>query len=351
MTSRNWAPGAPRRAFLLLVLAATGALTLAHSALAQGTLAQGALAQTIALKAPLVGSAPIGVAGGSGRFDLLEVDAANHHLLVPHGGNSSLDVFDLATGALVKQIPTGGANGVAIDARDGKYYVGAGDANAVVVIDSQTLAVVKTIPLGGPVDAMTFDSKRGLVYAGHDDGTDVWVIDAATDKLVETIAVPEGPEAVEYDPQTDRVYQNIKSQALMLIIDPQTRAIAERVDTSPASAPHGLAIDFATGHLFTVGNGKLAEVDLKTGKVMALADVAARVDQIAFDPTHKRIYCASGAGTLAVVQETATGMQNLGEVATARGCHSVTVDPINGAVWVAYGVTNGGEILKLTPTD
>ena len=155
-------------------------------------------------------------------------------------------------------------------------------------------------------------------------------------KLLSTIAVPEGPEIVEYDPQTDRVYQNIKSEALMLVIDPDTRAIESRVDTSPAGAPHGLAIDFATGHLFTVGNGHLAEVDLKTGKVIAQADVAARVDQIAFDPTHQRIYCAGG-GALSVVQETADGLQSLGTAPTARGCHSVTVDPRNGAVWVAYG--------------
>ncbi len=99
------------------------------------------------------------------------------------------------------------------------------------------------------------------------------------------------------------------------------------------------------------GTGKLAEVDLKTGKVIAQTDVAERIDQIAFDPTHKRIYCASGSGVLSVVQETTDGMKNLGEAATARGCHSVTVDPTTGAVWVAYGDKTGGSIMKLVPTD
>ena len=338
----NFQFSAPRASrFAALSVVTTCALMLAHCA----------LAQTATLKAPLAAQAPIAVAGGMGRFDLLEVDAANHRLLVPHGGNQSLDVFDLSTGLLIKQIPTGGANGVAIDARDGKYYVGAGDANAVIVIDSQTLAVVKAIPLGAPVDAMAFDSKRGIVYAGHDDGTEIWAIDAATDKLVGTINVPEAPEIVEYDPQIDRVYQNIKSAPLMLVINPQTRAIEARVNTSPANAPHGLAIDFARDYLFTVGDGNLVEVDLKTQKVIAQTDVAKGVDQIAFDPTHKRIYCASGAGTLSVVQETADGMKNLGEAATARGCHSVTVDPTTGNVWVAYGDKTGGSILKLVPTD
>ena len=332
---------APRCAALLALATACAPIAFAQTA---------PITQTPVV-APLQAGAPIAVSGGTGRFDLLDVDAPNNRLLVTHGGNKSLDVFDLTTGALLKQISTGGANGVTVDARDGKYFVGAGDANLVAVIDSATLTVTAEIPLDGPVDALAFDTKRGIVYAGHDDGTQVWAIDGATDKLVGTIQVPEGPEIVEYDAQTDRVYQNIKSQPLMLVIDPQTRAIETRVDTSPAGAPHGLAIDFTSGHLFTVGNGKLAEVDLMTNKVIAQVEVAARVDQIAFDPTHKRIYCASGNGTLSVVQETATGMQSLGEAATARGCHSVTVDPRIGAVWVAYSVTGGGEIRKLTPTD
>ena len=336
-------------ATLCFVTACALALTPNARAQTAGTTLPTVAAPTVA--APLQGQTPIAVPGGTGRFDLLEVDAENNRLLLTHGGNQSLDVLDLTTGKLIKQVPTGGANGVAVDAKDGKYYVGAGDANSVAVIDSKSLAVTKTIPLGGPVDAMAFDSKRGSVYAGHDDGTDVWAIDAATDTLVQTIIVPEGPEIVEYDPQTDRVYQNIKSEALMLVINPQTRTIESRVDTSLANAPHGLAIDFASGHLFTVGSGHLAEVDLKTGKVIAQVPVAERVDQIAFDPTHKRIYCASGSGVLSVVQETADGLQSLGEAPTARGCHSVTVDPKTGAVWVAYGGKDGGKIMKLVPTD
>ena len=114
-------------------------------------------------------------------------------------------------------------------------------------------------------------------------------------------------------------------------------------------SPHGLAIDFASGHLFDAGsNGKLVEIDLASGQVIAQADIAQRVDQIAFDAKSKRIYCASGNGTLSVLEETATGLQSLGDVTTARGCHSVTVDPNTGAVWVAYGAADGGLIMKLT---
>ena len=133
-------------------------------------IARAADATTTAMAPPLVAQKPIPVAGGKGRFDLLEVDAKRHRLLVPHGGNGALSVFDSDTGKLVKEVPTGGANGVTIDEADGKYFVGAGDANQVAVVDIETLAVTNTIPTTGPVDAMAFDPKTGAVYAGHDDG-------------------------------------------------------------------------------------------------------------------------------------------------------------------------------------
>ncbi len=315
--------------------------------------ARAADATAPAAKPPLVAQAPIAVAGGKGRFDLLEVDAKRYRLLVPHGGNAALSVFDSESGKLIKEIPTGGANGVAIDDVDGKYFVGAGDGNQVAVVDAQTLTVTNTIPTTGPPDAMAFDPKTGTVYAGHDDGTEVWVIDAKTEKIVKSIAIPEGPEYVQYDPKTDLVYQNIKTADRVDVIDPKTQSVVAHLATAPMQSPHGLAVDFESGHLFDAGaNGKLVEIDLASGKVIASADIAQRVDQIAFDAGTKRIYCASGGGMLSVVQETATGLQSLGDVPTARGCHSVTVDPNTHAVWVAYGGADGGYIMKLVaPTQ
>lgn len=300
---------------------------------------------------PLVAQTPIVVPGGMGRFDFIEVDELNNRLLLTHSSKKLLAVCDATSGALLGEIPTGGANGVTIDSKDGKYFVGASDANAVVVIDSKTLTKIGSIATSGPVDGMAFDSQRGVVYADHDDGTDVWVIDAKTEKIIDTITIPEAPEYVEYDPVTDRVYQNIKSNTSVQVINPATHAIEAHWDTTPATQPHGLAIDFKSNRLFIAGSGKLAALDLTTGKVIAEAVIAARVDQIAFDAGTKRIYCASGSGVLSVVQETAAGLETLGEVKTAAGCHSVTVDPKTHAVWVAYGADGNSYIMRLTAPE
>lgn len=299
---------------------------------------------------PLVAQAPISVAGERGRFDLMEVDESRSRLLVTHGSNRSLAVFDARTGGLIREIETGGANGVAVDSKDGKYFVGAGEANLVAVIDSKTLKKTNEIRTTGPVDAMTLDTRRGVLYAGHDDGTELWAIDAKTEKIVSTITIPEAPELVVYDPVTDLVYQNIKSDDSIQVINPATRIIEKHWTTAPATKPHGLAVDLKSNHLFTVGaNGKLVEIDLASGAVIGQADVAPRVDEIAFDAGTRRIYCASGTGVLSVVEEIPSGLKSLGDVKTARGCHSVAVDNKTHAVWVAYGADECGYIMKLTP--
>ena len=72
------------------------------------------------------------------------------------------------------------------------------------------------------------------------------------------------------------------------------------------TSPHGLAIDAKTRRVFAAGQGKVVMLDQKTGKVLASVDIApGYVDQIAFDPDKKRLYCACGdAGAISVVGET-----------------------------------------------
>ena len=67
----------------------------------------------------LVADKPIPVAGAKGGFDFLEVDPAQRRLLASHTGNSTLDVFDLDTGKLIKLVPTGKAQDAAVDSEAG----------------------------------------------------------------------------------------------------------------------------------------------------------------------------------------------------------------------------------------
>jgi DNA-binding beta-propeller fold protein YncE len=304
---------------------------------------------TRAAGAPLVAGEPMVVPDSKGGFDYLQVDEAQRRLLANHTANNTLDVFDLDSGKLLKHVPTGAAQGVAVVPELGKYFVAVSREQVVVVIDSKTLERTGSIKLAGPGDAIGYNPKNHCVYAGHDDGPHLWVIDTRTEKLVATIDIPDGPEWVLYDASTDRVFQNIKSNDSLLVIDPARNTIKERWATAPAKSPHGLALDAKTHRLFCAGtNGKIAVMDSLTGKVLASINIASGVDQITFDADLKRVYCASRNGVVSVVEETADGAVSLGDVKTGPGAKTITVDPKTHAVWVAYAQQNQSYILRLT---
>jgi len=303
----------------------------------------------------LVAFPPVIVPRSPGYFDYMTVDGDYRRLLVAHADSDKLAIIDVDAGTVIQAVDLGnntGGAGVAVDVRDGKYFVGTA-ANRVVDINRKNMVLQQYITLPGPVDAIVFDPKNDTLYADEDHGSHVWAIDAKRDRLVASIALPGDPEYVDYDPVSNRVYQNIKpAPSLVVAIDPGSNTIAARWPVAPAVSLHGLAIDSASGRVFSVGlNGKLAVIDVKTGTIVTEVDVAGRVDQIAFDPATKRVYCPSGSGVLTVVQETDAGASVLDTITVPRGTHSLAVDPKTHDVWISYGAPDGDYVEKLTPTN
>jgi DNA-binding beta-propeller fold protein YncE len=301
---------------------------------------------------PLSAASPIPVVRKAGYFESMTVDAQMHRLLAAHPSNNDLSIIDLVSGALIAQVDLGreaGGAGVAVDERDGKYFVGAAD-DKLVDINRRYMVLQSFIKLPGPVDGVTFDPKNDTLYADEDDGTQIFAINGKSDKVVATITIPAGPGYIAYDPVSDRLYQNVTADpSTVLVIDPASNSIAATWPLAPATLVHGLAIDGASGRLFSAGdNGVLDVVDLKSGSVITTVAVADRVDQIAFDPILKRVYCPSGTGVISVVQETDAGATLAANVTIPRGAHTVAVDPNTHGVWISYGASESDYVEEFT---
>jgi DNA-binding beta-propeller fold protein YncE len=285
----------------------------------------------------LVAGTTIKIPDSKGSFDFLEMDPEHHRLLAAHEGDGTADVIDLDTSAVLARVKIGGAPvDVVSDAKTGRYFVSAQGGKRVAVVDGSTLKETGSIPMAGPIDAILLVPASRRLYVAHDDGTHVWVVDVDSLKLVGAITIPGAPEYMAYDASADRLYVNIKATNEVVAVDAGTNAVVAKWATAPASQPHGLAFDPDSGRLFSAGNnGKLAVIDVKTGKVVAVADITSKVDQIAFDPSTRRVYCA-GPDRLSVVQETADGAALLGSVKTASTAKNVAVDTKTHAVWTTY---------------
>jgi DNA-binding beta-propeller fold protein YncE len=297
---------------------------------------------------PLAAEAPILVPGSTGSFDFLQVDAAQRRLLAAHTGNNSLDVFDLDSGKLIKHVPTGKAQGEAVDAEDGKYYVSTSADQSVAIVDSKTLEKTGEIKLPGDADDILFNPMNHCLYVDFDHGTNIWVIDTKSEKIIKRIPIPETPEAIVYDPNSNRIFQNVVSDVSVKVIDPEDNTVTASWPLAPAARPHGLAIDSKTRRLFSAGNnGKLIVLDATSGKQITTVDIAKGTDQIVFDPGNKRIYCGCGGGIISVVQETDAGATLFGNVQTIGTGKTLAVDPQTHAVWTAYFDKTNCYVLKL----
>ena len=296
------------------------------------------LSRAFAAETPplLVPGVSIKIDGAKGSFDFLEIDLAKKRLVAAHTKEGTVDVIDIAAGKVLARIATGAPQDIAIDVKTGKYFATISDRKQVAVIDSVALKVTNTVAMDGELDAALFDPKNRRVYATHDHGKSVWVVDADTEKLVATVAIPGDPEVLVYDPVKDRVYLNIIPTHETVVIDPKTATVVDHWSNQPAQRPHGLVLDPKTGRLFSAGaNGQMVVIDTSTGKVVATVKIADRVDQVAFDPGSRRVYCAAD-GVISVVQETAGGVEALGDVKTSKGGKNVAVDPSTHTVWTVF---------------
>ncbi len=300
---------------------------------------------------PLVAQPALAIPRSVGYFDYMVVDRKLRRLVAAHTGSLSLAFVDADKNVLIRQVYLGAApHGLAIDERDGIYFVGtSGAEHAVMIFDRTTLKSVGAIPMPGPVDALAFDRTRGELYADEDDGDSIWVVNARSRRIVATIHTPRDSDKADYDALTDRVYQNFTTTNSLLVIDPASHAIRASWSTLPATRPHGLAIDSAHHRLFVVGtNGKLVAIDMGTGRVTSSIDVADHVDQIALDKRRQRLYCASGEGLLSVV-EVGNRVKLLANVHVPRGAHTVAVDSSTGIVWISYGTERDDYVVRLFP--
>ena len=281
-------------------------------------------------------TAVVRVPDSKGKFDFLEVDPVNRRLLAAHEKDGTADFIDLDSSQLITRLKVGPAVHIALDPQLGKYFISCSEEKFVAVVDAATLKQTGTIPTEGELDALILDPNNHRIYVTNDEGTHVWVIDPAAQKVAATIDIPAAPEYMLYDAAADRIYLNIKPKDELVAIDPASNTIVAHWSTAPATGPHGLALDPVTGRLFAAGmNGRLAVIDAKNGQLIASVPIAEKVDQIAFDPATRRVYCAC-VDWMSIVQETDGGAALLGNVKTAATAKNVAVDPATHEVWTTF---------------
>ncbi len=292
---------------------------------------------------------PVELTGTQGRFDFIKIDPAQRRLLACHTGNSSLDVIDIDASKLIKAIPTGAAQGVALDEKNSRYFVAASKPAQLVIIDSKTLAVTGTVALPDEADLLAYHPGTNRVFVCNDTKPELWIIDPEAQKILQTITFPGGGmEDLVFDPTGQYLFQALKDSDQIARLDTTSLKIVNTFSSAPSLKPHGIALVPDFNAILIAGSGKLSLMDLAQGTILTSADIPNKVDEIAYDPATHLAYCSSGSGTVAVLELKDGKLTAQSSLPGAQGAHSIAADPQSHAAWIAFAKDNKSYAQKIT---
>jgi len=270
------------------------------------------------------GSIPI---GGSGGWDYLTADAANHRLYVSHA--TQVEVVDLDSGKPAGKI-TGlmGVHGIALANDLGVGFISDGRANQVVEFSLANLAVQKKIKAGTNPDGIVYDKISKRVFAFNGRSHDATVINATDGAVAGTVKLDGKPEFPVSD-GAGSVFANIEDKSELVKINSKILAVEATWPLAPCESPSGLAIDKANRRLFSVCDNKvMAITDADSGKVVATPAIGEGPDAAAYDPETHLVFSSNGeSGTLTVIRSTDKDRYSVAQtVDTAKGARTMTLD-------------------------
>lgn len=246
--------------------------------------------QTISLKGP------------AGRLDHMALDAKHSRLFVANMANASLDIVDLKTNKLVKQIPKQkGIQGIAYAPDVDRIFVGNGDGNACNVFDGKDYKLLKSIPQED-ADNVRYQPSTGRIFVSHKE-KGLAIIDAKTLEVRADIKLPADPESFQMEKDPPRLYVNTPSPAQVVVVDTEKEKVTRQYPLKLAGDNYPMALD-EPGHHIIVGCRKkpmIVILDSESGKEVASIPIPADIDDLFLDSKRERIYASCGEGFLAVV--------------------------------------------------
>ena len=288
----------------------------------------------------LVQTVPL--AGKAGNLDHLAVDAKGGRLFVANKPNGTLDVVDLKTGKLVKQIADQGkVSGVAYAADLDRVFVGngAGTCNAFDCKEYKLVFSTK-VP---KADNVNYHAGSKLVYVCH--GDTISVLDAEKGEVKAKVALPGSGHGFGIDEKAGKLFVSLTGPSQVGVVDLAKNEVTDKFPLALAAGNSPIAYDAAGGRAF-VGCRKepmVIVLDTKTGKELAGVAIPGDIDDLLFDPKSGRAFAICGAGAVAVIEKVGDKYEVTAKVETAKGARTATLSPAGDRLYVGVPAQGKGE--------
>lgn len=275
-------------------------------------------ASHITASEPLVLVQTIPLQGVAGKLDHLAVDREGGRLFVANKPNNTLDIVDLKSGKLIKQIPEQGkVSGVAFAADLGMIYVGNG-AGVSNGFDGKDYRLVFSAKAPN-ADNVHYHSGNKLVYVGQDELLSA--IDAKTGETRAAIKLPGAVHGFRIDKEAGKIFTVLTKPNLIGVVDLAKQEVTDQFPLTKSDAGSPIAQDAANGLLF-VGCPKkqpmVVVFDSKTGKEVASVEIPAGIDDLHFDKKRNRLYASCSDQALVVIEKMGEKYEVIARIPTPK---------------------------------
>ncbi|MGC2184832.1 MAG: YncE family protein [Terriglobales bacterium] len=238
-----------------------------------------------------------------GDFDHFAPDVDGHRLFLTGEENDKVLVLDTSTNKLIHTIENVRAPHAILYRKDlKKLFIVEGDASAVKVYDSDTYQVGGEIKVSIDADSVAYDLATNYLYVvnggreAHTPYSLISVIDTNTMKKLRDIKIDSNHvEAIVLEKSGQRMFLNITGQSAVGVMD-RNKSVLSATWPLPAGDKLNVAmgLDEANHRLFVVTRnpGELIVLDSSDGKVITSVPAVGMVDDMSYDPQHKRLYLA-----------------------------------------------------------
>jgi DNA-binding beta-propeller fold protein YncE len=268
-----------------------------------------------------------------GGFDHADIHLPTDRLYVAHTGNNAIDVIDIAQDKYVESISgLTAVAGALVSEEHGLVFTSNRGENTVSVFAPGAERDAFKIAVGEKPNGLAFDPNRGTLIAANvgdpsnPDTYSVSVVDVTRRERTADVKVPGRTRWAVYDAVLDLFFVNIADPARIIAIDARDPTRISREYEIPATGPHGLDLDRATGRLLCACDaGLLLAIDAASGRVVGDVHLSGAPDVIFLHPQSMHLYVAIGDPGVIDVIDVET-MRVLEVVPTEAGAHTLALD-------------------------
>jgi len=275
--------------------------------------------------------------GGDGRFDYLSTEPGTGRVFVSR--STHVMVVDGLTGRVLGDIEdTPRVHGIAFAPEHNHGFITSAGDSTVEMFDLKSLAVIQRIAThtGGLDGIMYDDFSDRIILTNHSRpiGT-ATAIDAASGKIVGVAQLEDdAPEGAASDGK-GRIFVNNEGTSTLQVLDARSMAVLASWPLAPCEGPTGIAYDRANDLIFSGCSDTSVVTDANTGKVVAQISNGAGVDALGWDPGEKLIYIPGGASANVTIvhQDARDRYRVVATVNTLRGARTLAVDAMRHAAY------------------